>query len=139
MKKVYLFFILLTCLTSPLLAQDSYEDFERGLNLSGPQRAKIEDIKKKYMAEWKTINREIMGKRMELRDLYRNPNQSGERIERLHREIFELESLREDLFGRYKAELSKVLDEKQKERYNDFSNAEKRRGMSPMGIRRYGR
>jgi len=139
MKYVTLLFILLTFYISPLFAQNTYEDFERGLNLSETQKTKIEEIKKRYLDEWKAISRKTMTKKMELKGLYHNPDQNKERIERIHREIFELESAREDMFNRYRSELSRVLNDKQRERYNDFFYSEKRKGMHSIGIRRHGR
>lgn len=63
-----------TLLASPLYGQHSYFDFEKGLKLSEVQRTAVEDIKRKYMDEWRASGREVIKKRLELRDLYRNPS-----------------------------------------------------------------
>ncbi len=131
-----LFFLLFV---PPLLAQDSYHDFERGLQLSSEQRMKMEEIKGKYMNEWQSSRREIIQKKLELQELNRNSSQNLEKIEKLHNEIMGIKMTREDIYTQYRGDVSRVLNNEQKEKYNNFCNSERRRMMRPPGIRGHGR
>ncbi len=141
MKHMYLLPLFFLLLVPPLFAQDSYSEFERGLKLSADQKARMEDVKKKYMNEWHTYGKDAMKKRMELRELYRNPTLNRERIEKLQNEILEIEVSREHLYNQYRGDVSKILNDEQREKYDSFSNAERKRPMPmrPMGLRGYGR
>jgi Spy/CpxP family protein refolding chaperone len=139
MKHLYALFLFSLLLVPPLFAQDSYFDFERGLKLSDDQRLKVEDVKKKYMREWRISGRDVMQKRMALRELYKSPSQNKDRIEKLQNEVLEIEVQRENLYNQYRGEISKILNDEQRERYDNFSNSERRRPMVPMGLRGYGR
>ena len=139
MKCLCALFILFTLLVSPLYAQHSYYDFEKGLRLSESQRAAVENIKRRYMNEWRASGREAIKKRLELKELYRNPSLNRDRIERLQNEILEIEILRENLYNQYKAEISRILDEAQREKYDNFCGSERRRPTRPQGFRGYGR
>jgi len=97
MKYLYALFIFFALSVSPLYAQHSYSDFERGLNLSDAQRTSVEDVKRKYMDEWHASRREAIKKKLELRDLYKNPSSNRGRIETLQKQILELEISRESL------------------------------------------
>lgn len=139
--RYFLLPLLFLLLTPPLFGQNSYSDFERGLNLSDAQRAKMEDVKKKYIPEWRASGREIMKRRMELRDLYGNPSANRERIDKLQGEILDIQISRDEMYGRYRGEVSKVLNEEQREKYDSFSSSERKRSMRNMGmgLRGYGR
>lgn len=77
-----------TLLASPLYGQHSYFDFEKGLKLSEVQRTAVEDIKRKYMDEWRASGREVIKKRLELRDLYRNPSLNRDReVKRIENQL----------------------------------------------------
>jgi len=131
-----LFFYLFT---SPLYAQHSYFDFERGLKLSDGQRTAVEDIKKKYMDEWRASKGEVIKKRLELRDLNKNPLINRDRVEKLHNEILEIEISRENMYNQYRGEISRMLNEEQREKYDSFCGSERKRSMRPLGLRGYGR
>jgi len=139
MKTLCVLFLFFAFFVSPLCAQDSYFDFERGLRLSDAQRTETEYIKSKYMDEWRTLRREVMKKKLELRDLYRNPSFYRDRIEKLQNEILELEISRENLYNQYRGEISRILNDSQRERYNNYCGSERRRSMRPPGLRGYGR
>ena len=131
--------LLFLLFTPPLVAQDTYSDFERGLHLSDTQKARIQDIKRKYINEIRSTKEEAVKKRLELREVSRNQPGNTERIERLQSEIADIERTRENLFIQYRSEVSRALNEEQREKYNNFCTSEKRRTMRPMGLRGYGR
>jgi Spy/CpxP family protein refolding chaperone len=139
MTGLYALFLSVLLFASPLFAQDSYFDFERGLKLSDAQRARIEDVKKKYIGEWRTCGRDAMQKRLELRELYRSPSPNREKVEKLQNELVEIEALRENMYNQYRGEISKILSDEQREKYDSFTNSERRRMMHPMGLRGHGR
>jgi Spy/CpxP family protein refolding chaperone len=141
--------LLILFLAPPLHAQDSYREFERGLNLSDSQRTQAEAIKRKYIDEWHALKKESIKKRLELRDAYRNPSDDGGKAEAIQEEIRTIEQSRENLYNRYRSEVSRLLTPEQKGKYNSFSNSERRKhirpplmGPSPMGplpMRNHGR
>jgi len=131
--------LLFLLFTPPLVAQDTYSDFERGLHLSDTQKAKIQDIKRKYINEIRSTKEEAVKKRLELREVSRNQPGNTERIERLQSEIADIERTRENLFIQYRGEVSRTLNEEQREKYNNFGTSKKGRTMLPMGRRGYGR
>jgi len=125
---------------SPLYGQHSYFDFERGLNLTDEQRSAAEEVKRKYMHEWRRSGKEVGKKKFELRNLYRNPSFNRENIEKLQKEILEIEIERENLYNRYRGEVSRILNEEQREKYDNFCGSERKRSNRPSGLmRRYGR
>jgi hypothetical protein len=83
--------LLVACLffidAPALLAQESYREFEQGLNLSDSQRAQVEGIKRKYMGEWMALRNLSLRKRLELRELLQTRPDRRERAERLQREL----------------------------------------------------
>jgi Spy/CpxP family protein refolding chaperone len=115
----------------PAQAQDSYRDFERGLNLSDTQREQVQGIRKKYMDEWRTLNQESTRKRLELQGVDRGSEAGRERARRLENDLNSMQSSRENLYRRYRGEVSGVLNEQQRSRYEKFSTGEGRRGMMP--------
>lgn len=131
--------LLFLLFVPPLFAQSSYADFERGLNLSDEQKTKVEEIKKKYINEWRSTKHEAVKKRLELKKLSRSQPDNTEKIEKLQNEISEIEITRETLYNQYRGEVSRALNEEQRERYNSFCSSEKRRMMRPMGLRGYGK
>jgi Spy/CpxP family protein refolding chaperone len=141
MKKLFPFFLLLLFCVPPLLAQDSYSEFERGLDLTESQRAQVQGIRNKYISEWKAVRRESVRKRLELKELGKNPTANIERTEKLQNEVRELETARDNIYHQYRSEVSKTLNEKQRERYNNFFDTEDRRMemMGPHQPRRYDR
>lgn len=121
----------------PVCAQESYREFERGLNLSESQRAQADGIKRKYVYEWRGLKEESVRKRLELRDLNR-PDQR-ERAERIQRELGRIEASKQRLFRQYSGEVSTVLSEEQRDRFNRFRDRENRRPMSPPRYRTHER
>jgi Spy/CpxP family protein refolding chaperone len=130
-----LLFVLLVS-TPVLFAQESYREFERGLNLSDSQRAQVEEIKKKYMEEWIAMKNESARKRLELKDLGRSRPDERERSEKLQRDLDQLEASRNNLLRRYRGEVSTVFNDEQKGRFNRFMDSrENRRPMNRMNHR----
>lgn len=127
------FFLCLSA--SPLPAQESYREFERGLNLSDSQRSQIDGIKRKYMDEWMSLKNESARKRLELREVDRERPGGRERAERVERELQDLQASRQRLFRQYRGEVSGILNDEQRSRYNTFVNRERKR---PMNMPRYG-
>ena len=123
--------LLLLFLVLPARAQDSYRDFEQGLNLSDTQREQVEGIKRKYMDEWSTLKNESARKRLELQGVDRNSEAGRERARRLEGDLNSMRSSTENLYRRYRGEVSGVLNEQQRGRYERFSNGEGRRGVMP--------
>jgi hypothetical protein len=115
----------------PSQAQDSYRDFEKGLNLSDTQREQVQGIRTKYMDEWRTLNQESARKRLELQQVDRSSEAGRERARRLEGDLNSMQSSRENLYRRYRGEVSGVLNEQQRGRYEKFSTGEGRRGMMP--------
>jgi Spy/CpxP family protein refolding chaperone len=126
-------------LAPSLFAQDSYVDFERGLNLTEAQRARAEDVKRKYMNDWRASERDAMQKKLELRELYKNPSPNRERIGRLQDELLEIRASRDNRYNQYRGEISRILSEQQRERYDSFTNSERKRTVRPLGLRGHGR
>ena len=131
--------LLFLLFVPPLFAQDSYADFERGLHLSDEQKSNVGEIKKKYINEWHSTKQEAVRKKLELRELYKNRQANIDKIEKLENEVSEIEKTRENLYNQYRGEVSKTLNDKQREKYNNFCTSERRRMMRPMGLRGYGR
>jgi hypothetical protein len=125
----FFFLVLFPVMTAQ--AQDSYQDFERGLNLSNGQREQVQGIRKKYMDEWSTLHNESARKRLELQGVDRNSEAGRERARRLEGDLNTIQSSRENLYRRYRGEVSGVLNEQQRGRYEKFSNGEGRRGTMP--------
>jgi len=123
----------------PLHGQESYAEFERGLNLTEAQRTQVEGVKQKYIPEWRALNRESMNTRIELRELHKNLSNNGGRAEALRNRLREIENTKENLYNQYRTEVSRILDNQQRERYNTFTDRERRRMMSPNRMRGYGR
>ena len=129
--------LIFLTLSLPLGAQESYREFERGLNLSDSQRAQVDSIKRKYVDEWRALKEESMRKRLELRELDR-PDQR-EKAERVQRELDQIESARQRLFRQYSGEVSSVFSDEQRDRFNRFRARENRRPMSLPRYRRHER
>ena len=127
------FFLPLFCffLASSLAAQESYREFERGLNLSEAQRAQTEAIQRRYIAEWRALTDESMRRRFELRKLDLSRPEQRERAIRLQRELIEIEVLRQRLFYEYHRELLSVFTREQRWRFHRFMEQENRRPMRP--------
>ncbi len=127
--------LLFSAIAVPAQAQNSYQEFERGLNLSDTQREQAEGIKKKYMDEWRALNSESTKKRLELQGVDRNSEAGRERARRLENELSNVQASKENLYRRYRGEVSGVLNEQQRGRYDQFSHGE-RRGMTPPPAQR---
>lgn len=133
------FFILCLLIAPPLCAQNSYSEFERGLGLSDPQRTQMEMIRNRYTNEFRSLKQESMKKRLELRELGRNPHANAERIGRVQGEIQELDTAKHNLYQQYRGEVSRTLNSRQRERYNSFCDQERRKNPNRFKPRRYGR
>ncbi len=116
----------------PLHAQQSYREFERGLNLSDYQRMQVEAANRRFIAEWRALNDASAQKRLELRQLDRNRPDEWERAERLERELGQIEASRQRLFNSYRGEVSTVFTNEQRGRFNRFTEQENRRAARPM-------
>jgi hypothetical protein len=142
--KLFLTLLLSFLLTPPLYAQNSYSEFERGLNLSDAQRRRAEGVREKYVEEWRSQRQEAMRRRIELRELRRNQSFDREKSARLEQELMGIERSRRRSYENYQSELGQVLNPKQREQYNSFAHSEKGRfPVSPRpgggyGIRGYG-
>jgi hypothetical protein len=130
---------LLALLSSPLFAQESYRDFEKGLNLSESQRTQVDSVGRKYMGEWRTLKDESMRRRLELKGLDHGRPDQRERAQRIERELERIESSRQRLFRQYRGEVSTVLNNEQRERFYRFTDRETRRPVSPPRYRTHGR
>ena len=119
----------------PLYAQNSYSEFERGLNLTDIQKRKAEDVKQKYIEEWRLQRQETLRKRLELKELRKDPATNRDKIDRTQRELRDLERTRERSYGQYRSDLSHVLNERQREQYNSFADSERKRRVVPPSPR----
>lgn len=123
-------------LVPPLSAQNSYTEFERGLNLTESQRRRAEEVREKYIQEWRFQRQEALRKRIELNDLRRNPAANRDRIEKSQRELRDIDRSWERSYKEYRSDLSQVLNERQRNQYNQFSEWERRnRAMPRQGFR----
>jgi hypothetical protein len=120
--------LLLLLLALPLQAQDSYRDFERGLNLTDSQKEQAEGIKRKYIDEWRTLKNESARKKLELRELDRSSPSGRDRARRLENDLNSMQSSKENLYRQYRGEVSGVLNDQQRGRYDKFLDGE-RKGM----------
>lgn len=135
-KKIVLTLLPLLLMAPPVIAQSSYREFERGLNLSETQRNQMEGIRRKYMNEWRGLKDESVRKRIELNELQRNRHYSprSERMDRearIERDLRDIEQSRERIYRRYKDEVSRVFNQEQRGRYEDFVTRERRGMMRP--------
>jgi hypothetical protein len=137
MSVTFLLLLLLLC-SSPLFAQNSYSDFERGLGLSDDQRARADQIKRKYMGEMRALQQEGLNRRFQLRELDEAAPQNKPRINRLRREIGEIEISKEQTYHQYRSELQKTLNEEQRERYNNYCGSQNRLNSRRLKQRGYG-
>jgi hypothetical protein len=129
---VYLFiFIFVSAL--PVYAQDRYSELERDLQLSESQRMQIEETKRKYMDDFQDLNQKAINKRLELRELNRNQFASPERRERLQRELRVIENSKHNLYNYYRANLSRSLNQNQRNRYNSYVDSERKMATNRPG------
>jgi Spy/CpxP family protein refolding chaperone len=131
MKKIIFILLLFFSCAPSAFAQNSYKEFERSLELTEPQKIQMQGIRNKYINEWKTVRKESVRKRLELKELCKNPAASFEKCGKLENELRDLETVRGNIYNQYRGEVSKVLNEKQRERYNNFFNAENRKMTHP--------
>jgi hypothetical protein len=129
-KLIFLLLLFFSCVPS-LFAQNSYSEFEKSLELTEPQKTQVQSIRNKYITEWQTVRKEFMRKRLEQRELCKNPAVVPEKCGKLENELRELETARGNIYNQYRGEVSRVLNEKQRERYNNFFNAENRKMTHP--------
>lgn len=122
-------------LMPPLYAQNSYSEFERGLNLSEAQKKRAEGVKQKYIEEWRSQRQEALTRRLELRELQKDPSTNRDKIYRTQRELREMEHSRERSYDQYRSELSQVLNERQRDQYNSFADSERKKRLEPQSPR----
>lgn len=103
------------------------------------QKEQVQSIRNKYINEWQTVRRESTTKKLELKELDRNPAASSEKIGKLENELRELETAKRNIYNQYRGEVSKVLNEKQRERYNNFLDTRHRKMTHPSQPGRYDR
>jgi hypothetical protein len=144
LSKIALTVATVFLMATPVIAQTSYHEFERGLNLSETQRSRMEGIKRKYMDEWRGLKDESVRKRIELNELQRNrrtPPRGGriEREDRLERDLQGIEQSREKAYRRYRDEVSRVFNDDQRGRYDEFVTRERRDMMRPYRHRGHDR
>jgi hypothetical protein len=139
MKKIIFFLLLFFSFVPSLFAQNSYKEFEKSLELTEPQKVQMQGIRNKYINEWQTVGKESMRKRLELKELCKNPAAGPEKCGKLENELIDLETARGNIYNQYRGEVSRVLNEKQRERYNSFFNAENRKMTHPSHQRRHDR
>jgi hypothetical protein len=125
--------LLFLFLASSLSAQESYREFERGLNLSESQRAQAWAIKRKYIGAWRALTVASMMRRFELRMLDPARPDQREQAERLQRDLVQIEFARRRLFHQYRREVSSLFTEEQRGRFHRFVEQENRRAMHPVG------
>jgi hypothetical protein len=136
--KTALFVALLALVSwvSPLFAQESYRDFERGLNLSDTQKAQVSGIRRKYVDEWRSLKEESLKKRLELNELNRGRPDQRDRAERVQKDLDQIESSRHRLLRQYSGEVSAIFNQDQRTKYEMFRDRETRRPMTPPPGRR---
>lgn len=139
MTFVVFFLLLCVFITPSLRAQNSYSEFERGLQLTEPQRTQVEDIRNRYINEWQSLRRESSRKQMELRELSRDPEANSARIGRIQGELKELDTARHNSYQQYRSEVSRTLNQRQREQYNSFCDQERRQNMQRFRPGRHGR
>ncbi len=132
MTSLSLYILILLLFAIPVQAQESYQEFERGLNLSDTQRQQIDGLRKKYTDEWRTLNNESARKRLELQGVDRNSEAGRERARRLENDLNNIHSSRENLYRQYRGEVSGVLNDQQRGRYDRFLSGDRQRGMMPQ-------
>ena len=135
---VYFCAALLFCVFSAF-AESSYSQFERELQLTEPQKTRMEHIRNKYINEWQAVRKESTRKRIELKELDRSPATNIQRRNRLENELRDLDSARTSIYNQYKNEVSRMLNDKQRERYNSFFNSEDRKRRNYPKPERYDR
>jgi len=139
MKKIIFFLLLFFSCVPSLFAQNSYSEFEKKLELTEPQKVQMQGIRNKYINEWQTVRKESMRKRLEQKEHCKNPAAGPEKCGKLENELRDLETVRGNIYNQYRGEVSRVLNEKQRERYNNFFNAENRKMTHPPQPGRHGR
>jgi Spy/CpxP family protein refolding chaperone len=139
MTFVVFFLLLCVFITPSLRAQNSYSEFERGLQLTEPQRTQVEDIRNRYINEWQSLRRESSRKHRELRELSREPEANSARIGRIQGELQELDTARHNSYQQYRSEVSRTLNHRQREQYNSFCDQERRKNMQRFRPGRHGR
>jgi len=124
-------FIVLFCLflfsPAPLLfPQELHGDPEGGLCLTPKQKAKVEQIRKKYLEELMALREEILRKRLEPISEMRKENPDQEEIAKIRREMEDLRIRREILLGKYRDEIDSVLNPDQRRKFENYFGRERR-------------
>ena len=121
--------LLLLFITPPARAQNAYSEFERRLQLSDPQRMQVEDIRNRYQNEWQVLRQESARKRMELRELSKDPASNSAKINRTQSELQELDTARHNSYQQYRSDVGRALNERQRQQYKTFCDQERRKKM----------
>lgn len=114
-------------LTPPLFAQDSYGEFERGLNLTDSQKRRAEGVREKYTEEWRAQRQEALKRKLELMDLNKKPSENREKIDRTRRELRDMDRSTERSYNQYRSELYRILDDRQRKQFNNFTYSERKK------------
>lgn len=130
--------ILIVLAATALLLAGTYAAFARGLmfgfgphlysNLSKEQAEKLWQIREKFRNETESLRKEIFLKRLELRQLYSDPNATEEQIRSKQKELISLQERLSEKISEQRIEERKILTPDQL----------KRMGEIPMGAPGYG-
>jgi len=94
--------------------------------LTPKQKAKVEQIRKKYLEELMALREEILRKRLELISEMRKENPDQEEIAKIRREMEDLRIRREILLGKYRDEIDSVLNPDQRRKFENYFGREGR-------------
>jgi Spy/CpxP family protein refolding chaperone len=89
------------------------EDWVRQLNLTAEQMARLQEMRESYLRDTLVWRNELVIKRFDLRDLWRNPQVDPNQVLAKQREISELESKIQERAVLYQLEMRKVLTPEQ--------------------------
>ncbi len=92
---------------------DPMEDWIRQLNLTAEQMARLQEMRESYLRDTLVWRNELVIKRFDLRDLWRNPQVEPNQVLAKQREISELESKIQERAVLYQLEMRKVLTPEQ--------------------------
>ena len=91
----------------------SMDDWLRRLNLSDEQSARIKELQESYFKDTLPWRNDLVGKRFELKDMFRNSQVEPNQILAKQREISELESKIQERGLLHQLEVRKVLTPEQ--------------------------
>ena len=89
----------------------------------------VEDIRNRYQNEWQVLRQESARKRMELRELSKDPASNSAKINRTQSELQELDTARHNSYQQYRSDVGRALNERQRQQYKTFCDQERRKKM----------